>query len=147
MMKYSFGILKPDCVERNLIEKVFQLIRARELKIIYSKQIRLSERDVEFLYGRCRQYNFFENMIKFMTSGDVVIYLVKSKNEEDAIRILNSVTGSTDPTKAKQGTLRGLGENVCRNIAHSTADSETFWSEVKYFLNNKEILTLGLELE
>lgn len=146
-MKYSFGILKPDCIERNLIEKAFQLIQSRGLEIIYSKQIRLSKRDVEFLYSRCRQYDFFENMIKFIISGDAVIYLVKSKNEEDAIHTLNSVTGFTDPARAKHGTLRGLGENVCRNISHSTANSETFWSEVKYFLSNKEILTLGLKLE
>lgn len=137
-MRYSFGLLKPDCVERGLVEKAFTLIRSSGLKIVYLRQIKLTRKDVEFLYSRCLQSTFFENLVNFMTSGDVIIYLVKSDNKkDDAIRILNSVTGFTDPSRAKSKTLRGLGENVCRNIAHSTADEETFWSEVRYFIDNK----------
>lgn len=136
-MRYSFGLLKPDCLERNLVEKVFELIRSRGLRVVHSRQIRLSKEDVSFLYRRCRQSDFFENLVKFMISGDTIIFLVKSTNNEDAIRILNSVTGFTDPRKAKLGTLRKLGENVRRNIAHSTADKKTFWSETKYFFNDK----------
>jgi len=136
-MRYSFGLLKPDCLERNLVEEAFKLIQMRGLDIIYSRQIRLNKKDVEFLYDRCRQNSFFESLVDFMTSGNVIIYLVKSSNiNDDAIRILNSVVGFTDPSGAKPNTLRSLGENVCRNIAHSTTNEETFWSEVKYFISN-----------
>lgn len=134
-MRYSFGLLKPDCIERNLVEKAFDLIRSRGLEIIYLRQIKLSRKDVEFLYSRCRQSTFFENLVTFMTSGYVIIYLVKSTDEKvDTIKVLNSITGFTDPLGAKPNTLRGLGENVCRNIAHSTTNKKTFWSEVHYFI-------------
>ena len=138
-MRYSFGLLKPDCLERNLVEKAFRLVELRGLQIIYSRQTRLNKEDVDFLYSRCRQNDFFENLINFMISGDIIVYLVKSANDkEDAIRILNSVTGFTDPVMAKSDTLRGLGENVRRNIAHSVADKKAFWSEVGYFINNRK---------
>lgn len=138
-MRYSFGLLKPDCLERNLVGKAFELIQSRGLRIVYLKQTKLNRKDVEFLYSRCLKSTFFENLVNFMTSGDVIIYLVKSDTKNDAISILNSVTGFTDPSGAKPNTLRGLGESVCRNIAHSTADRESFWSEVIYFINNQHV--------
>ncbi len=129
-MRYSFGLLKPDCLERDLVEKAFELIQSRGLKIIYSRQIRLNKRDVEFLYSRCRQSDFFENLINFMTSGNVIIYLVKSVDKKDnAIRILNSVTGFTDPSRSKKKTLRSLGENV------------------QYFINNQHVAWTQIEFE
>lgn len=73
-----------------------------------------------------------------MTSGDVVIYVVEAVNGECAIRTLNSVTGHTDPLQAKPGTLRRFGLSVCENIAHSTADEQTFWSEVNHLMNQQE---------
>ncbi|MBI2065535.1 MAG: hypothetical protein HYT68_00480 [Candidatus Zambryskibacteria bacterium] len=145
-MKHSFGVLKPDCVRRNLVNQAFKLIRSSGLKVIFSKKLRFEPKDAEFLYFRCRNSYFFESLIKFMTSGEVVIYIVEARNGECAINILNEIVGHTDPTKAKPGTLRSLGIDVCENITHSTADEKSFQSEVMYFLNNEEIKRLKLVL-
>lgn len=146
-MKYSFGILKPDCVRRDLIDQAFEVVRARGLKVIFSKKIRLTSESAQFLYNRCRESNFFENLIYFMTSGDVVVYVVEALNGECAIKTLNSATGHTNPAQAKPNTLRSLGFDVCENIAHSTTDEQTFWLEVNHFLNEQERLDLKLEPE
>lgn len=81
-----------------------------------------------------------------MTSGEVIIYIAEAPNGKCAIATLNSVTGHTNPELAKSNTLRSLGSDVCENIAHSTADENTFWDEVRYFLSVEDIKRLGLEL-
>ena len=143
-MKYSFGVLKPDCIERGLVQTAFRLMSGRGLEVVYHKQQRLNRKDAEFLYARCRQSSFFPDLVEFMTSGDVVIYVVESLNGGDAIRTLNSVVGHTDPTQAKPGTIRGLGESVRRNLSHSTIDTRTFTREVQYFLSDEQLRMLGL---
>ncbi|MDD5318378.1 MAG: nucleoside-diphosphate kinase [Candidatus Pacebacteria bacterium] len=144
-MKYSFGVLKPDCIKLNLVDRAIELVCSRGLRIIFSKKVMLKPIDVEFLYSRCRQLSFFENLLKFMTSGEIMVYITESTDSNCAIRTLNSVTGHTNPVEAKPDTLRSMGKNVCENIAHSTADEQTFWSEVRYFLTKEEIKTLRLE--
>lgn len=144
-MKYSFGMLKPDCIKRNLVSKATDLIERGGLKIIFSKRTLLEKRDVSFLYSRCKESPFFENLITFISSGEVVLYIVEASEGICAIRTLNSVTGNTDPAKAKPNTLRSLGISVCENIAHSTDNEKTFWSEVTYFLGDIEITNLKLE--
>jgi nucleoside-diphosphate kinase len=144
-MRYSFGILKPDCIRRNLVEEAQRLVLVSGLQIVFSKKRRLERPDVEFLYSRCRNSDFFGNLIRFMISGDVVTYVVESRDGSCAIRTLNEVTGHTNPENAQPGSLRHLGVNVCENIAHSTMDEGSFWAEIRYFLTEEELALLKLE--
>lgn len=143
-MKYSFGVLKPDCLKRGLVEDVFGLVRSGGLDIVFSRRQMLTTSDAEFLYSRCKESDFFQGLIEFMTSGEVIIYIVKSEDQICAIDSLNRVTGHTNPADAKPQTLRNLGISIRENIAHSTADESTFWSEVNYFLTENEISELKL---
>lgn len=145
-MRYSLGILKPDCTRRGLVEKAFELVRGYGLKILFTKKMRFKSEDAEFLYSRCRGSNFFGNLVEFMTSGEVILYLVEVKNGDCAIKKLNKITGYTNPADAQKGTLRSLGIDLRENIAHSTADEYTFWSEIRHFLTKEEISELKLEL-
>lgn len=145
-MNYSFGILKPDCLSRGLTSKALDLVFARGLKLVYSRQYTMKREEVEFLYSRCRDKVFYPNLLNFMTSGDVLMFIVKSEEGINAIKTLNRVTGHTDPDTAAEGTLRSLGEDVCRNIAHSTADEISFRREAMYFLSPSEIDIVGLSL-
>jgi len=143
-VKYSFGILKPDCVRRGLVDDAFTMVRKFDLEIILYKKTLLTVQDVEFLYSRCSAAPFFQNLVRFMTSGEVVVYLVRSSGEMCAIKALNKATGYTDPLVARPGTLRSMGTDVCENIAHSTSDQESFWAEVRHFLPG-EVNALKLE--
>lgn len=144
-MRYSLGILKPDCVRRGLVDQAFELVRGYGLRIVLTKRMKLEPKDAEFLYSRCRESHFFESLVEFMTSGEVILYLVEARNGTCAIKGLNKVTGYTNPADAREGTLRSLGKDVCENISHSTADATTFWSEARYFLTEEEISELKLE--
>lgn len=143
-MRYSFGILKPDCLRRGLVADAVNLVCELGLKIIYLRRCRLATNDAEFLYSRCKGSDFFPGLVEFMTSGEVILYIVESENGVCAIECLNKATGYTDPVNAKPRTLRSMGRSIRENIAHSTADQDTFWSEVRYFLTDDEINELRL---
>lgn len=144
-MRHSFGLLKPDCLRRGLVANALNLVHEWGLKIIYLKRCKLATEDAEFLYSRCKESDFFSDLVEFMTSGEVILYIVESEGGICAIECLNKATGYTDPADAKPGTLRSLGISIRDNIAHSTANQNTFWSEIRYFLTDDEINQLGLD--
>lgn len=143
IQSFSFGVLKPDCVQRGLVEQAFTLITERGLKIVLRKKVVLSKADAAFLYRRLFKKDFFPRLIDFMTSAEVFVFIVQSQNS-DAIRELNSVVGHVDPTQAKPKTLRSMGENICRNIAHSSSDETTMREDFLYFFTEEEIRSVGL---
>lgn len=144
-MRYSLGILKPDCVRRGLVDVALGLVQNYGLRVIFKKKTLLESKDAEFLYSRCAEADFFKPLVKFMTSGEVLIYIVEIDGDDCAIKILNEATGHTDPSVARSGTIRKLGLSVRENLAHSTMNEETFWSELVYFLTEKEVGELKLE--
>jgi len=138
--QYSFGVLKPDCIRRNLVSKAFELVESNKLEIIFKKEYLFSREDVEHLYERCLDAPWFNELVEYMTSGVSILYITKTKLENVcAIETLNNVTGFRIPEKAKEKTLRKLGTSVKENIAHSTSDIDKFWYEVRYFLKKEEI--------
>ncbi len=140
---FSFGVLKPDCVQRRLVERAFALIAERGLEIVLRKKVILSRADAAFLYRRLAERDFFPRLVDFMTSAEVVLFVVQSQNG-DAVRELNGVTGHTDPAQAKPKTLRSMGENPCHNISHSSSDEATAREDFSYFFSDEELRTVGL---
>jgi len=140
---FSFGVLKPDCVQRGLVEQAFTLIAERGLKVVLRKKVILSMVDAAFLYRRLTENDFFPYLVDFMTSAEVVLFVVQSQND-NAIHELNSVTGHTDPALAKPKTLRSMGKNVRHNISHSSSDEATAREDYLYFFSKKELRTVGL---
>lgn len=144
--KYSFGVLKPDCIRRKLTQKAFQIIEKGGLKIIYRKDYKFSKKDVEHLYERCLDAPWIDTLVEYMTSNKSILYIAEIKDcNLCAITTLNDITGFRIPEQAKKGTLRRLGESVKENISHSTSDIDKFWYEVEYFFTSEEIKKLGIE--
>lgn len=143
MSSFSFGVLKPDCVQKGFVEPAFSMIAGRGLKVVLRKKIALSRTDAVFLYRRLAQKDFFSRLIDFMTSGEVIVFVVQSY-DGNAVAILNSVTGHTNPVQAKPMTLRSMGENVCRNIAHSSSDETIMREDALYFFSEEELRIIGL---
>jgi len=118
------------------------MVKLSGLTIIASKTQRLALNEICILYDRCRQKDFFKEMSAFLTSGDVLIFIVEG---EDAINLLNETVGDTDPHKATKNTIRGrFGESIMKNICHSSMDYESFKKEVKIFFTEKELKHLKI---
>lgn len=130
-MKYSFGLLKPDCVKRDLVEEVFAMIEAAGLKVIASKRVRLTRDQVAGVWPTCVGENFYEEMVDFSLSGDSIVFIAEG---DDAINRLSDLVGYHDPAIAKEGTIRKrFATTLTENIAHSTMDEKTFWEEATLF--------------
>lgn len=143
-MRYSLGIMKPDCIERGLIDKVFSMIRDSELKIIAKKILYLKQSDVDIIYKRCQHKEFYKDMSSFLLSGNVCVYVVEGDN---AINRLNVLVGETNPKLADIKTIRGeLGESIRRNITHSSMNEESFWKELNVFFTPKEISSIIVDI-
>lgn len=130
-MKYSFGLLKPDCLKRCLEEEVFEMIENAGLRIVTSKRVRLTEDQVAGVWPTCVGEPFYQEMLEFSLSGDSIVFIVEGDN---AIDRLSDLVGHYDPKIAKKGTIRGrFATSLTENIIHSTLNVEAFWEEVALF--------------
>lgn len=143
MNKLSFGMLKPDCLVRDLEVESFRRITEAGFSLLIQKRIRLSLEDVHILYGYASDKPFFGEMCSFLMSGDVVVFIVSSDSDLGAIKHLNRIIGYTDPQYAKPGTLRELGKSIRENIAHSTSDLKELLKSSVHFFQEKELSEIG----
>lgn len=132
-MDYSFGLLKPDCLKRGLDKEMLATIEAAGLKVIASKRVRLTKKEVDIIWPPCVKETYYPEMLAFSTSNDCLVFIVKG---EDAIVRLNALVGHYDPAKAKPGTIRGRFATSCmENVIHSADNVVTFWRDVCLFFD------------
>jgi len=136
-MEYSSGLLKPDCLERNLVDEVLAAIREAGLEIVAVKRVRLTQKEIDVIYESCVCEDFYGDMSVCYCAGDCIFYIVKGAN---AIDRLNDVIGNREPAVADAYTIRHrFGQDVRRNVIHGTDNKKTFWKEVKLFFSREEL--------
>jgi nucleoside-diphosphate kinase len=127
----TLSIIKPDAVAKNVIGQILSRFEAAGLKIVAMKMALLSEAQAAGFYAVHKDRPFFENLIKFMTSGPVSIQVLEGEN---AIQKNRDLMGATDPKKAQKGTIRAdFAESIDANAVHGSDSSETAAVEVAYF--------------
>ena len=102
-LERTFSIVKPDGVEKNLIGDVYRRFEKAGLKIIAAHMIRLRLDQAEGFYAVHRERPFFKDLVKYMTSGPVIVQVLEGEN---AIEMNRELMGATDPKKAAPGTIR-----------------------------------------
>jgi len=133
----TLSILKPDAVEKRATGHILQTFLDAGLDIVALKQIRLTPELARGFYAVHKERPFFESLVKFMTSGPVVVSVLEGEN---AIAKNRELMGATDSAKAAAGTIRArFGTDVERNAAHGSDAPETARVEIAYFFNAGEI--------
>jgi len=134
----TFSIIKPDATRRNITGKVVAHIEAAGLRIVASKRIWLSTKQAEAFYGVHKARPFFNDLVKFMTSGPVVVQVLEGAN---AVAKYREVMGATDPAKAAPGTIRkDLAESIEANSVHGSDSLENAANEIRFFFSDTEIV-------
>ncbi len=137
MLEKTLAIVKPDAVKAKLVGEIIKRIESNGLEIKTIKMASLSKAQAEGFYTVHRGKGFFNDLVKFMTSGPVVLMLLEG---EGAIAKWREVMGATDPTKAAPGTIRKLfGTNIEKNCVHGSDAPETAAFEIGYIFNAFEI--------
>ena len=133
----TFSIVKPDAVAKGATGEILRRFEAAGLQIIALKRIQLDERLARGFYAVHKSRPFYGDLVKFMTSGPVVMSVLEGP---DAIAKNRELMGPTDSTKAPKGTIRGdFGTDIERNAAHGSDAAETARVEIAYFFNASEI--------
>ena len=136
-MEKTLAILKPDAVERNLIGKILDRIESKGFKITSMKMKMLSVKEVEGFYFVHKKRPFFRDLIKYMSSGPVVLMVLRKKN---AISAWRELMGATNPKDAESGTIRkDFAVDIEKNSTHGSDAPETAAFEIPYFFGQTEI--------
>ena len=134
----TLSIVKPDAAARpGATGEILRRIEAAGLRIVGLKLLRLSEEQARGFYAVHKARPFYGDLVKFMTSGPVVVAALEG---EGAVAKWRELMGPTDSTKAAKGTIRGdFGSDVERNAAHGSDAVQTARVEIAYFFNATEI--------
>lgn len=133
----TLSILKPDCTARSLTGEVNAMIEAAGLRIIAQKRLRLSREMAESFYGVHKERGFFADLVKFMTSGPVVVQALEGEN---AIALYRDVMGATNPYQAAPNTIRRrFASNIEANTVHGSDSVANAATEIAFFFQEDEI--------
>jgi nucleoside-diphosphate kinase len=133
----TFSIVKPDAVARNKIGSIYQRFENAGLKIVASRMLHLSKEQAENFYAVHRERPFYNDLVKFMTSGPVMVQVLEGDN---AITKNREVMGATNPADAAAGTIRAdFATSVEENAVHGSDAPETAQEEIAFFFTDAEI--------
>ncbi|MBN2091004.1 nucleoside-diphosphate kinase [candidate division KSB1 bacterium] len=137
-MERTLAILKPDCVRRNLIGKVLDKILENGFRIVALKMVKLTTDTAGAFYAVHKERPFFNDLVKFMSSGACIPLVLEKQNAVTAFREL---IGATDPTQAMAGTIRKeFANSKQENIVHGSDSPENAKLEISFFFSNKELV-------
>jgi nucleoside-diphosphate kinase len=133
----TLSIVKPDGVARNLIGEVYRRFEKAGLSIVASRMRHLSQREAEAFYAVHKARPFYGDLVRYMTSGPVVVQVLEG---EGAIAKNREIMGATDPKKAAPGSIRAdLAESIERNVVHGSDSPETAAQEISFFFSGTEL--------
>ncbi len=137
-LERTFSIIKPDATRRNITGKVLATLEAAGLHVVAQKRIHMTKQQAEEFYGVHKERPFFAGLVRFMTSGPVVVQVLEG---EDAIALNRKTMGATDPKKAEAGTIRALfAEDIEANSVHGSDSPEAAKQEIAFFFTDAEIV-------
>jgi len=133
MISQTLAIIKPDAVENKFIGEIITLIEFHGFTISKMRMLRLKKEEAQKFYSIHSGKPFFDQLVDFMSSGDIVALCLESEN---AVEKWREVIGATDPEMAKQGTIRKIfaSSKQC-NAVHGSDSNENAKIELDFFFN------------
>jgi nucleoside-diphosphate kinase len=137
MTQRTLVLVKPDGVQRGLIGEIVSRLEGRGLKLVALKMIRVTPELAGRHYAEHKGKPFFDGLVKFITSGPVVAMIWEGR---EAVTVVRTLMGSTDPLKAAPGTVRGdLALDLGMNLIHGSDSPQRAEVEIDLFFKPDEI--------
>ena len=136
-MERTLVIIKPDAVKKKLVGRIISIYEDNHLEIIHSHRIRATKEVLKKHYDDIKDKSFFNEVIDYMSSSEVVVLILEGEN---VVNIVRDVNGATNPAQTRPGTIRYMyGVNVQENAVHGSSSVEianreiAIWSDlIKY---------------
>ncbi len=133
----TFSIIKPDAVRKNNIGEILTRFESAGLKIVAARLEHLSSEKAQGFYAEHQGKPFFEDLIKFMTSGPCLLQVLEGEN---AINLNRELMGATNPQEAIEGTIRrDFAESIDANAVHGSDSPASAKREIEFFFQIQEI--------
>ena len=133
-VEQTLSIIKPDAVERNLIEEIKNIFLKNEFRIKDSKKIHITKDEAAEFYKIHQSKPFYNDLCTYLSSGPIVVMILEGKN---AIANNRKLMGATDPKNAEENTIRNLfGISIDKNSVHGSDSLENAKKEINFFFKN-----------
>ena len=137
-IEQTLSIIKPDATKRNLTGKINSKLEDSGLKIIAQKRILLSKTQAEDFYKIHQERPFYNDLVKFMISGPVVVQVLEGEN---AVSKNREIMGATNPDEAEDGTIRKeFAVSLEANSVHGSDSLENAKIEISFFFSKIELV-------
>ena len=130
----TLSIIKPDAVERNLVEEIQNIFKKNNLIIKESKKIQISKEEAADFYRVHQSKPFYDQLCSYLSSGPIVVMILQGEN---AVILNRELMGATNPHDAKENTIRKLyGISIDRNSVHGSDSIDNAKKEIEFFFKN-----------
>lgn len=137
----TLSIVKPDAVAQNVIGKILAKFEEQGLKVVAAKMMHLSTDDAGRFYEVHKARPFYNDLVKFMSSGPVLVQVLEGEN---AILKNRDIMGATNPKDAAAGTIRAeFAKSIDENAVHGSDAPETAKEEIAFFFKPQDICARG----
>ena len=136
-VEQTLSIIKPDGVQKNLIGEIYGRFEKAGLRIVAARMVQLSKERTEDFYAVHKERPFYNDLVRYMTSGPVMVQALEGEN---AINRNREIMGATNPAEAEKGTIRAdFAESIEENIVHGSDGAETAAQEIAFFFGDDGI--------
>ena len=133
----TLSIVKPDGVAKNLIGEVYRRFEKAGLSIVAAKMMKLRQDQAEGFYAVHKARPFYADLVRYMSSGPVMVQVLEGEN---AIKANRDIMGATNPKQAAPGTIRAdFAASIEENVVHGSDGPETAKNEIAFFFSEAEL--------
>ena len=130
----TLSIIKPDAVERNLVDEIKNIFLKNKLSILDSKKIHITKDEASEFYKVHQSKPFYNDLCTYLSSGPIVVMILEGENAVTANREL---MGATNPKDADDNTIRKLyGISIDKNSVHGSDSEDNAKKEIEFFFKN-----------
>ena len=134
----TFFMIKPSGVERDLVGEIVTRVEGRGLRIRGLKLMKVTPALAKEHYDEHKDKPFFSELVSVITRSPVVAMVVEGEN---AIKVIRTMMGATNPVDAAPGTIRGdFATEMSENIAHGSDSPSSAKREIKLYFDAKELV-------
>ena len=130
----TLSIIKPDAVERNLVEDIKNIFIKNNLIIKENKKIHITKDEAAEFYKVHQSKPFYNDLCSYLSSGPIVVMILEGVN---AVLSNRKLMGATNPKDAEESTIRKLyGISIDKNSVHGSDSVENAKKEIQFFFKN-----------
>ena len=133
-IEQTLSIIKPDAVERNLVEEIKNIFIKNNLNIKNSKKIHITKDEAAEFYKVHQSKPFYNDLCAYLSSGPIVVMILEGKS---AVAGNRKLMGATNPKDAQENTIRKLyGISIDKNSVHGSDSADNAKKEIEFFFKN-----------